>query len=188
VHELRFLDRFIQALRFRAAKRYVPQGARVLDIGSADGAWFEYLDSRIGSSVGLDPNASAGTTSGGHRLIAGTLDTVVLDDYFDCVTALAVLEHLTQGELTTFGERIRACTTEAAVMVATVPSPTVDRILDIGIRLRLLDGMEADEHHGLDVNIIPAVLGAAGWNLATRKTFEFGLNNLFVFERRAAVS
>jgi hypothetical protein len=183
VAKLRTLDRVIQELRFRAAKAYVPPGSTVLDIGSADGAWFTFLGDRIGSSVGLDPNAVDGITAGGHRLIQGTLDTVDLDGSFDCVTALAVLEHLTHDELTEFGVQIRSCTSPAAIIVATVPSAAVDRILDVGIRLRLLDGMEAEEHHGLVVSTIPQTLAKAGWSLRTKKSFEFGLNNLFVFER-----
>jgi hypothetical protein len=43
---------------------------------------------------------------------------------------------------------------------------------------RLLDGMEADEHHGLAVNAISEVLRKTGWSLLNRKTFELGLNNL----------
>jgi Methyltransferase domain len=183
VAKLRTLDRVIQELRFRAAKAYVPPGSAVLDIGSADGAWFTFLGDRIGNSVGLDPNAVEGITAGGHRLIKGTLDTVELDGPFDCVTALAVLEHLDERELTQFGLQIRSCTSPAAIIVATVPSAAVDRILDVGIRLHLLDGMEADEHHGLVVSTIPETLAKAGWALRTTKTFEFGLNNLFVFER-----
>jgi Methyltransferase domain len=170
-------------LRFRAAKRFVPQGSKVLDIGSADGAWFTFLGERIGSSVGLDPTTADQTTAEGHRLIQGTLDTVELDERFDCVTALAVLEHLNDGELVEFGRQVRSCTTEGAVIVATVPSAFVDRILDVGIRLRLLDGMEAEEHHGLDVSTIPEILAKTGWSLRNRMTFELGLNNLFVLER-----
>lgn len=181
--KLRVLDKGIQTLRFRAAKEYVPAGSRVLDIGSADGAWFTYLGSRIAKSVGLDPNALDHTTPDGHRLVQGTLDTVALHEQFDCVTALAVLEHLTDDQLAEFGRKLKSCTAEGAIMVATVPSPAVDRILDVGIRLRLLDGMEADEHHGLDVSTIPDILGQAGWSLQTRKTFELGLNNLFVLRR-----
>src|ERR1700676_593954 len=142
---------------------YVPHGSRVLDIGSADGAWFTFLGDRIGSSVGLDPNAVDLTTATGHRLMQGTLDTVELDGRFDCVTALAVLEHLNDSELVEFGQQVRSCTTEGAVIVATVPSAAVDRILNVGIRLRLLDGMEADEHHGLVVSTIPEVLAKTGW-------------------------
>jgi Methyltransferase domain len=155
----------------------------VLDIGSADGAWFTFLGDRIGSSVGLDPNAIPMTTAEGHRFIQGTLATADLDGPFDCVTALAVLEHLDDAELIEFGVQVRSCTTEDAVIVATVPSATVDRILNVGIRLRLLNGMEADEHHGLVVSTIPVVLAQAGWSIRTQRTFEFGLNNLFVFER-----
>ena len=58
----------------------------------------------------------------------------------------------------------------------------------MGIRLQLLDGMEAEEHHGLDASTIPEILAETGWSLRNRKTFEFGLNNLFVLRAACALA
>jgi hypothetical protein len=65
----------------------------------------------------------------------------------------------------------------------TVPSPTVDRLLDGLIRLRLLHGMDPEAHHGFDpVAVIPMFVDA-GFRLSRHRRFELGFNNLFVFER-----
>ena len=69
------------------------------------------------------------------------------------------------------------------LVVATVPSPQVDEILRVLMRLRILDGMEkglAEQHHGFDPADTTAAFERAGFTLVRRKRFQFGLNNLFV--------
>jgi len=178
------LDRLIQRLRFREAAKHIPVGARLLDVGSDDGALFSYLGSRIAPSVGVDPNAPTASLAGGHRLVAGFVDDVTPDlGPFDCCTVLAVLEHLQDEELLALGQSLMDRTSPTGVLVATVPSPVVDPILDVLMRLRLLDGMEVDQHHGVSVAHIPEVLGDVGWKLRLEQRFELGLNNLLVFDR-----
>lgn len=178
------LDRAIQRLRFRQAAAHIPVGARVLDVGSDDGALFSYLASRIAPSVGVDPNAPTASLAGGHQLVTGFVDDLP-DDLagFDCCTVLAVLEHLHDEELAALGRSLADRTDAGGALIATVPSPMVDPILDVLMRFRLLDGMEVDQHHGAVVAHIPEVLGQSGWKLRLEKRFELGLNNLLVFDR-----
>ena len=68
-------------------------------------------------------------------------------------------------------------------MVATVPSPKVDAILDVAIRLRLMDGMEAEQHHGFAPKAILSVYRDVGFDVVTEKRFQLGLNNLFVLRK-----
>ena len=67
-------------------------------------------------------------------------------------------------------------------LIVTVPHPFVDRILDVLMFFRLIDGQAVEEHHGFD----PAHLGdlaSERIRLVSRSSFQLGLNNLFVFER-----
>ena len=64
-----------------------------------------------------------------------------------------------------------------------VPSPSVDGILDVAIKLRLLDGMEAGEHHGFAPDEIVKAFVRAGFTVLATKRFQLGLNNLFVMRR-----
>jgi len=102
-------------------------------------------------------------------------------ELFDCVTMLAVLEHVPDPAAVA-----RACHRVLAPggrVVLTVPAPLVDRILEVGMALRLLDGMDAEHHHGFDPReTLPAFRGA-GFTLRRHRRFELGLNHLFVFQR-----
>jgi hypothetical protein len=48
-------DRLLQFWRFSKVHPYIPRGARVLDIGCADGALFRLIENKIHEGVGLDP-------------------------------------------------------------------------------------------------------------------------------------
>jgi hypothetical protein len=61
----------------------------------------------------------------------------------------------------------------------------VDRVLDVLIRLRVLDGMHEEEHHGFEASLTPGFFTAAGFELEKARRFQLGLNNLFVFRKPA---
>jgi hypothetical protein len=67
-------------------------------------------------------------------------------------------------------------------VVLTVPNPIVDQMLKALKRLGLLEGMSIDEHQGLNPNSLPELFNKASFSLRTRRGFQLGLNNLFVFE------
>jgi hypothetical protein len=60
----------------------------------------------------------------------------------------------------------------------------VDRILRVLMRLRILDGMETEQHYGFDPQLTAGIFTTAGLALQTARRFQFGLNNIFVFEAR----
>jgi len=67
-------------------------------------------------------------------------------------------------------------------LIVTVPHPFVDKILEGLMLLKLIDGQALEEHHGFDPKSLVTLL-AKHLQLKSRKTFQFGLNNLFVFEK-----
>jgi hypothetical protein len=62
----------------------------------------------------------------------------------------------------------------------TVPSPLVDRIVDVLRRLRLVHGMDIEAHHGYRTEETPRHF--AGFRVLRHETFELGLNHLYVLE------
>jgi len=181
-----FVDRYLQRWRFSKVRPYLRPTSRVLDIGSADGALYKYHP-QVARFVGVDPDAENVRQLGpSAQLLRGFFpDVLKSDEVFDVMAMLAVLEHVppdAQGPLA------RACFEHLApggVLVITVPSPVVDRILDVLIALRLVHGMAVEQHYGFEAAQTPAIFGTAGLSLVEARRFQVGVNNLFVFRKPA---
>jgi len=181
---MKSIDRLLQRWRIARARRFINPGARILDIGSADGALFRQLNISGAQGMGIDPTLKSNATVDGQPMIAGFFPKDMPSvEPFDVITMLAVLEHFPPAQ---YGELRRGCVKflkPGGRLIITVPSPAVDHILSMLKFLRLIDGMSLEEHHGYDVNQTPAIFPAEDFRLLKRATFQLGLNNLFVFER-----
>ena len=107
------------------------------------------------------------------------------DGPYDAIFALAVFEHLSDDDLRDANETLARVLKPGGRLILTVPHPFVDRILGVLMALRLIDGQAVEEHHGFQPKDLLALAGDQV-RLVRRSTFQFGLNNLFVFERIAA--
>jgi SAM-dependent methyltransferase len=178
-----WLDRTLQQWRIRVARRELPEGARVLDIGTNDGALFRQTRA---TGVGIDPELVATTPLPGVTLIKGFFPAdlpALPDESFDAATALAVIEHIPEGDLPTWAKELARLVVPKGVLVMTIPAPAVDKILHLLIRLHLADGMEAHQHHGFQPSSLDGIFTAPLWRRAKHRTFQLGLNHLYVFER-----
>jgi 2-polyprenyl-3-methyl-5-hydroxy-6-metoxy-1,4-benzoquinol methylase len=176
------LDRHLQKRRIEAALPWIRSGAHVLDVGCADGALFRLGRAQIASGVGIDIRPTDSWAGEGFERRVGTFpETVGAGERFDAVVMLAVVEHVPADELSRWGAAVPDLLRADGRLVVTTPSPVVDHILHAGIRLRVLDGMEADEHHGFDPRDVPGIFSRPGLRLERRSRFELGLNHLFVF-------
>src|SRR5690349_20830765 len=89
------IDRLLQKWRIAKARPYIADGARVLDIGCADGALLREVAGRISEGLGIDPTLTGPSTFGPCKLIPGTFPQDFPDtDPLDVIVALAVVEHL----------------------------------------------------------------------------------------------
>lgn len=174
------LDLFIQRWRIDVARSFLRPGARVLDLGCADGALFKQIAEISG--IGLDPTLARAIELPNARLLPGKFpDDLGSESEFDAITMLAVLEHLprtVQEELEPNCHRILK--TSGRVII-TVPSPRTDIALNILKKLRVIHGMSLEEHYGYDINETPKLFSS--FELICRKQFQLGFNNLFVFEK-----
>jgi SAM-dependent methyltransferase len=178
-----WLDRVLQRRRVEVALRELPRGARVLDIGTRDGALFRLAGAR---GVGIDPELVEAPDLPGVTLVRGVFpeDLPALPDgSFDAVIALAVVEHVPSDELAAWGPALARLMAPHGRLVITVPDPAVDKILHVLMRLRLVAGMEAHQHHGFEPKELETIFAAPLWRRAKHHTFELGLNNLYLFER-----
>jgi 2-polyprenyl-3-methyl-5-hydroxy-6-metoxy-1,4-benzoquinol methylase len=178
------LDRALQKWRIAKAARHIPPGARVLDIGGSDGALFEQLAPRIGPGVGIDPTLKSHSSKGPNRLISGFFPADLSNEEpFDVIAMLAVLEHFPEAQYAALREGCRRYLKPGGRLVITVPSPFVDHILKVLKTLRLIDGMSLEEHHGYNVQQTSRIFSPPDFRLLVHRSFQLGLNHLFVFER-----
>jgi SAM-dependent methyltransferase len=172
------LDRLIQRLRISKALPHIPAGARLLDVGCADGALIRAAGGRVRDAVGIDPDAPTGS-----GLVRGSFPADLRDaGPYDVIALLAVFEHVPDAERPAFVTACRGLLNPGGRVVVTVPAPLVDRIVDALRRVRLLHGMDIEAHHGYRPEKTPGYFAAAGMRLLTHERFELGLNHLFVFE------
>jgi 2-polyprenyl-3-methyl-5-hydroxy-6-metoxy-1,4-benzoquinol methylase len=181
---MKFTDRVLQRWRIAKASPYISNGARVLDIGCADGALFRHFKSRIGDGVGIDPDLNQSIDMGHCRLIAGWFPQDLPDSRpFDVITLLAVVEHVPSQHLPQMAQDCARFLQVGGSLVITAPAPAVDKILDWLKLMRVIDGMSLEEHHHFDPLRIPSIFAVGGLTLVKAQKFQLGLNNLFVFQK-----
>lgn len=179
------LDRLLQRWRIARAAPFIPKGSRVLDVGCHGGALFRQLASRLSAGVGIDPLADSANTLGPEfRLVCGTFPGALpVSEPFDTVTCLAVLEHVPAEERHDFVAECAARLKVGGRLIITVPAPAVDGLLSWLLRLRLVEGIALEQHHGFEPARTLPLAAAAGLELEAHHRFQLGLNNLFVFRK-----
>ena len=178
-----WLDRYLQQWRIRMAVGELPKVSRLLDIGTHDGAMFRLTGA---GGVGIDPELIDTAPLPGVTMVQGMFpdDLPPLpDELFDAATALAVFEHIPEHELDTWAKALAGLLAPGGLLVITVPAPVVDRILHGLIRLRLIAGIEAHQHHGFQPADLESIFTAPLWRQRKHQRFQLGLNHLYVFER-----
>lgn len=179
---MRWLDRKLQAERIRRAGPYA-SGARVLDIGCADGALFRALDGRLAGGVGIDMDPVPASTSK-YQYVRGTFPEALLPgDPFDLVVALAVVEHIPEQGQPAFAAACMRALRVGGRVVITVPSSRVDDLLKVLKAARVVDGMADHQHYGFNPLHAIAAFEGVGFELERHSRFQLGLNNLFVFRK-----
>lgn len=179
-------DRLLQRWRIAKVRKYIPRGAKILDIGSADGALFQQLGAHAGAgSMGVDPTLKEPLTINGFLLHPGLFPEAMpaTAGLFDIVTMLAVLEHFPESGHASLRAGCEKYLRPGGKVLITVPSAQVDVILKWLTGLRLIDGMSLEEHHGYKVGDTPKIFSPPQFRLLSRRGFQLGLNNVFVFER-----
>ncbi|TAD92090.1 MAG: methyltransferase domain-containing protein [Bacteroidetes bacterium] len=178
------LDKWLQQQRIRRAISHLPPGAFVLDVGCHQGELLLHPGINISGGVGIDPLCSQPNTES-IRFIKGAFPQAVpLHLRFDAITALALVEHLPQGQHAPFFAACAQLLKPNGLVICTVPHARVDSILHVLTRLRLIKGMSIDEHHGYNVLQTPEFAGKAGLHQLKHQPFQLGLNHLFVFQKK----
>ena len=187
---MKLIDRILQRWRIYKVLPSIPKSSYVLDIGCFAGELFQLAGKRIYGGLGIDPLLSASFSKSAHEdftYVKGVFpdDMPVQEKKFDAIVILAVFEHIPENMINDF---ISACfniLNEYGRVILTIPCPFVDKILIFLRKLRLIDGMSLEEHHEFPVGGIFNLFEKHAFKLLKHSKFQFGLNNLFVFEKKS---
>ena len=181
---MKLLDRYLRNMRIKKAKAFIRNNDSILDIGSADGVMFEKLRTLIGKSAGVDPTLKEKIEKDLYTLYPGYFPEACPEEgAFNIITMLAVLEHIPTSQQAQMALNCHKFLKPKGRLIITVPSPQVDYILDLLLKLKLIDGMSLEEHYGFIPEHTEQIFTAPFFKLVKKQKFQFGLNNLFVFER-----
>jgi SAM-dependent methyltransferase len=181
---MKALDRYLQKKRIARARPFVRKGDVVLDVGCADGEMFEAWRGHIKYGYGVDPLVGKKTETPLYTLLPGLFPEALPPGMTcDVITMLAVLEHIQPEEQAKLAQDCYKTLNPGGRVVITVPSPQVDHIIHFLSRVGVLDAETKHEHYGFDVKQTPSLFPAPLFRMIESKSFQLGLNNLFVFEK-----
>ncbi len=176
------LDRVIRFFRFRPLARHVPQPpGSLLDLGCGPVPWFLVADPRLCAGAvitAIDRRPYRFGPDAGFRFIQQAVVERLpfADASFDCVTMLALIEHLAYPEAVV-GEIHRVLKPGGALLLTT-PSRMARPVLEfLAFRLHLIDGEEiADHRQYFSRRTLGALLARQGFSVPVLTHFEFGFN------------
>jgi hypothetical protein len=184
---MKLIDRVLRSWRTSVAISALPsQVNSVFDIGCDDGYLLNKIDDGKILLYGCDPRLQDECSVPRSKLFCGFFPNVLNCDEFsnscDAIFALAVFEHFSEVDLINSSRKISEILSDRGLLIVTVPHPFVDKILHILMALRLIDGQALHEHHGFNPSTLINIFSRHLF-LREKKTFQLGLNNLYVFEK-----
>jgi len=162
----RFVLPVTRYLRFRNVRRYMGEDLeRHLDVGCGDGYFLKRSPAR--ERHGLD------------ELLGDRISDLegIPDNYFDCVTMLAVIEHLKRPEEVL--DHIWRIMKPGGRLILTTPKRAAEWLIRLYV-----PGIQSEHERYFDRESLARIL-APGFDLVKSHTFIFGLNQAFCFVRKA---
>jgi ubiquinone/menaquinone biosynthesis C-methylase UbiE len=176
------LEPFLRKIRITKIRKYMPKNCILCDIGCGFNAKFLLnISDYISKGYGFDKKIDNKRINNIYIQNAEISDNIPLEDKFvDCVTLLAVLEHLDYA-IKVLSECFRILKF-GGVLILTTPSPFSKPILEfLSFKLKIVSPDEiADHKHYYSKEELVKILEGVGFKNIETCSFEFGLNNLAI--------
>jgi 2-polyprenyl-3-methyl-5-hydroxy-6-metoxy-1,4-benzoquinol methylase len=176
------LEPILRFLRIRTISPYIPENAILCDVGCGVNATFLHnISHKLSRGFGFDKK---GIIFSKENLSVDNVDIEsqlpLPDASVNCVTLLAVLEHLNDSPRV-INECYRIIKPDGVIIITT-PAPISKPFLEfLSYKLCIVSPEEIRDHkHYYNKNELRALLTQVGFNGIFVKSFEFGMNNLAI--------
>jgi len=165
---------------------YIEKNSIVADLGCGyKGALLRRIAPSIKSGVGYDVSVAKKDLPENIVLKMANLNKNIDNrkNYFDAVTALAVLEHVENPEA--FLRKIKKMLKIGGRIIITTPDKKAKKILEfLSFRLRLISKDEVEDHKTyFDNRTLKGLLMKIGFKIIKLDSFEFGWNLFCVAQK-----
>ena len=176
------LEPYLRKLRICKIIKYIPENCILCDIGCGFNARFlQDVSHCISKGYGFDKKIEDKSIGNIYIKNANVADHIPLEEEtIDCVTLLAVLEHLSDSKKVLF--ECHRILKSGGVLILTTPSPISKPLLEfLSFRLGIVSSTEiADHKHYYSRKELQDLLIGTGFNGIKCNSFEFGLNNMAI--------
>lgn len=156
---------------------------RVLDVGAGSGALAQWVGADRYHGVEID-SASLHIARQACPRHLFTVEMPRETELFDTIVALAVIEHVKDPAVFLEVLSRHLETHVDACIVISTPHPSADLVHTVGSRMGLFSRHAHEEHEQLlNRNRLDILAVAMGLRLALYRRFQFGMNQLAVFQR-----
>ncbi len=176
---------WFRKMRVNKILPWIPENSILCDIGCGFNAHFlTSISPLIQKGYGFDKKV---TSIEKNNLIIQKYNLIeslpVSDNSMDCVTLLAVLEHLSNPD-EVFLEIKRICRPKGRVIITT-PTPASKPLLEfLSFKMGLVSPEEILDHkHYWTLEEIKGLLNKFGFDILEMKTFALGFNSLVIGEK-----
>ncbi len=184
---MKFLDRLLQSWRISKALEHLDGRLRLVDIGAYKGELFERLGGRLTEGYGIEPLIEKPIWGDNYCVIPGSIpEFKPPGNDWDAITMLAVLEHLEPCCRSRIADYCYELLKPGGIVIVTVPSPSSDIVLGLMRKFRLIDGMSLEQHSSFSPKDTLDIFAPPNYVLCSRKAFQLGFNNIFVFKKSIA--
>lgn len=175
------LEPIFRKIRIGVIKKYLDNNAVFCDIGCGNGIFLRTISPYISTGYGFDKKVKESCERNLIFRKAYIDEKIPLEsNTVDCVTLLAVLEHLEKPESVLL-ESYRILKSGGKILITT-PAPISKPILEfLSYKLNIVSPVEIRDHkHYYPKKELIKLLERCGFVGVAARSFEFGLNNFAI--------